>query len=249
MLLPVLPSESIHQIVLPDLFIQDAEIIGGIIDRGLTLLYKLEHEGKRIIVSATSYQGERVALLPREIISLLNLDEQNPVVKCARFIERLPSLTGIAIKPLNTDFYRSSDIRSLVERKLVNVPVVHRGVQLELKEGQLLPQIEIDQLHTLEAGNQVTSAVVKGDQDIILDFAPNDPLYELYLSEETERAECERKEKLKRQGSREERFERIKEMRRQGRLVFGVSAEYYEYVKNTKSVHGEIFKGASKTIL
>jgi hypothetical protein len=255
MLLNVLPSESIHELVLPDLFIQDMEVVGSIIDRGIPLLYKLENGGRKVIVSARSYHEHSTVLIPREIMDLLNLEPgSSAVVSCSRHIARLPTLIGIVITPRNTDFYRSLDIRSLIEYRLMNVSVVHVGLQLFLQEGVLQHHVEITGLLTDDehSGGSCTDAMVVAGQDVILDFAPNDNLLEIFNEEEEARKGSTHEVLRDPLLNRPQSFERIQRHRLSGGLVFGLSKEFYEYVSRQTSDHitsnDSSFSGKARTI-
>lgn len=221
MLLNVVPSDSIHEVVLPDLLISNSEIVGGIIDRGFPLLYILGHGDKRIVVSARSYhENNNTALLPQEIIKLLGLDQVRATVKCSRFIDHLPTLKGLVVKPLNTDFYRSQDIRTLIELKLMNVSIMHRGLRFNVEEGNRTHELEIQDLVT-DSVNQEDSAMIRADQEILLDFAPNDPLYEIFKKEQSV-------------PSRLESLENLCLLHRENKQLFGLSGVLIDYIRNFK---------------
>jgi hypothetical protein len=225
MLLQVLPSENIHEVVLPDLFIQDMEVVGSIIDRGIPLLYKLENEGRKIVVSARSYHEDKnTVLLPRELMRLLSIENGLSSVKCSRHIANLPTLTGIIVTPRNTDFYRSLDIRSLIEHRLLNVSVIHTGLQLILREGTLCHHVEVAGLLTDSGKIVCGEAMVSAEREVILDFSQNDELLSQFMEEE--RPKNEERKIL----SRIESFDKIQARRLSGKVVFGLSKEFYSYI-------------------
>jgi hypothetical protein len=251
MLLEVLPSQAIHDIVLPDLFIRDMEVVGSIIDRGIPLLYRLEKGDRKIIVSARNYhENQNTILLPPELITLLDLEGDTPTVKCSRHIAKLPGLRGIGVTPRNTDFYRSRDIRSLIEYKLMNVSVIHLGLKLLLNEGTLRHCIEITSLETDQGDVDCHNAMIVPSQEVSLDFAPNDELLETFKTEEESHVVFNRptteEEKLR---LRFLALDNIQRHRMNGGLVFGLSREFYNHVANNGPARpvNIFFNGKSRT--
>lgn len=99
----------------------------------------------------------------------------------------------------------------------MNIPVLHKGVIYSISSSKL----ELVELTTTTKQDE-TQGLVVGDQEIELDFAPNDELHSQYLRE----LEAEKKTV---EDSRYRKWREILEFRKRGGLVFGMSQELLDY--------------------
>ena len=215
----VVASPSQDMVIFPMEFINDLNKIDTLIGSSGRLFYKVYlMNGPKLIVCAKEYCEGKFVHLPRELMNFLGVREGDNV-SIARHFGQLPRVKSLKFKPVSgSGFYRSHDIRSLIERALMDVPVLHQGVTYSIGETCKLELVEL-----ITPKGPEPQAVVDSEEEIALDFAPNDELYNLYLRELED-------EKKNLENARVEEWERILKFRREGGLVFGISGDFLKYI-------------------
>jgi len=220
----VFESPTQDLVIIPARFINDLDNIDSMIGSSGRLFYKVYKDSgskrKQLIVCAKEYREEDAVYLPKGLLNFLEV-ERGDKVSIARHFGQVPKVKSLKFKPLEgTGFYRSVDVRSLIERALMDVPVLHRGVVYSIGNVCKLELVEL-----VTSKGPELHGVVTSDEDIALDFAPNDEFYQTYLEElETEKKQRE-DEEIK-------RWDEMIKFRREGGLIFGISGEFLKYINS-----------------